>query len=148
MTGASLTHSPHHITLIIILDLTRPDVLWSTLDESLTAARSAIKMTFPNDIIEEMKIHRMNEIRRSSEKQIDPFPMKISIVGGKYDEFKDFDLKKKQIIGRTLRAVACNLAGDLQYYSSKDSGLVRKMKELLSHHGFGSHPVYVILFCN
>ncbi|KAF7996327.1 hypothetical protein HCN44_001959 [Aphidius gifuensis] len=130
MTGASLTHSPRHITLVIVLDLTSPDVLWSILEESLTAARCALKMSFSNDIIEEMKSHRINEIRRSSEKQIDPFPMKLY-----------FDLKKKQIIGRTLRAVTCNLAADLQYYSSKDSGLVRKMKELLSHHGFGNHPV-------
>ncbi|XP_063982762.1 cytoplasmic dynein 2 light intermediate chain 1 isoform X1 [Diachasmimorpha longicaudata] len=141
MTGASVTHSAHHTTLMVILDLTLPDVLWSTLEESLAAARSAMKMSFSDETIEEMKKRRINDFRKCTEKQIDPFPMKLCIVGGKYDEFKDYDLGKKQMIGKTLRAVACSLGADLQYYSSKDSGLARKMKDLLSWHGFNNHPV-------
>ncbi|XP_011309825.1 cytoplasmic dynein 2 light intermediate chain 1 [Fopius arisanus] len=141
VTGASLTHSPHHITLMVILDLTSPSTLWSTLEESLAAARSAMKMSLTQQIIEEMKQRRIKEFHNYTEKQIDLFPMKLCIVGGKYDEFKDYDLGKKQMIGKTLRAVACNLGADLQYYSSKDSGLVRKMKDLLSWHGFSNHPM-------
>ena len=88
MTGSALTHSPHHVTIMIMLDLSKPEVLWSSFEESLSVVRSAIKMSYDDRIIEEMKDKKSKERKKDTEKEVDPFPMKLCIVGGKYDEFK------------------------------------------------------------
>lgn len=91
MTGSALTHSPHHTTLLMMLNLTKPEVLWTTLEECLTVARSAIKMSFDDKTVTDLREQRVKEKRanhEAAEGEVDPFPMKLCIVGGRYDEFK------------------------------------------------------------
>lgn len=71
-----------------MLDLSKPEVLWSTLEESLSVARSAIKMSYAPELVEDMKSWRGKEKRKVAEKAADTFPIKICIIGGKYDRFK------------------------------------------------------------
>lgn len=40
----------------------------------------------------------------------------------------------KKLIGQTLRQISFTTLSHLQYYSSKDNHLVRKMKDILSHY--------------
>ncbi|XP_012253953.2 cytoplasmic dynein 2 light intermediate chain 1 [Athalia rosae] len=144
MTGSALTHSPHHTTLLMMLDLSKPEVLWTSLEECLTIARSAIKMSFDDKTIQAMREQRKNERQLHHEvrgEEGEPFPMKLCIVGGRYDEFKEFEPDKKQLIGRTLRAVGYALGAGLQYHSSRDTALVRRTKDMLSHYGFGAQPM-------
>lgn len=54
---------------------------------------------------------------------------------------QEFDTDKKQLIGRTLRAAAHNLGAGLQYHSYRDTTLVRRTKDMLSHYGFGSQSM-------
>ncbi|XP_015608426.1 cytoplasmic dynein 2 light intermediate chain 1 isoform X2 [Cephus cinctus] len=140
MLGSALTHSPHHVTLMIMLDLSTPQSLWSTLDESLTVARSAMKMSYDSRIVEEMKNARVRERKKETETEVDPFPMRLCILGGKYDKFKEFDMERKQLVDRTLRAVAHCLGASLQYHSSRDTVLIRRTKDLLAQYGFGTQP--------
>lgn len=88
MMGSALTHSPHHVTITIMLDLSKPEVIWSSLEESLAVVRSAMKMSYDDRIIEEMINRRTQEKRKDTEKTVDPFPMRLCIIGGKFDEFK------------------------------------------------------------
>lgn len=88
MIGSSLTHSPHHVTVLMMLDLSQPEILWSTFEETLSAARNAIKMTYDDKTIQELKERRINERKKILEREIDPFPLKLCIIGGKYDQFK------------------------------------------------------------
>lgn len=87
MSGSTLTHSPHHTTLLIMLDLSKPELLWITFEEILSTVRSALKMSYDSKLINEMIEHRTSE-RRSVEKMIDLLPLKTFIIGGKYDEFE------------------------------------------------------------
>ncbi|XP_015189051.1 PREDICTED: cytoplasmic dynein 2 light intermediate chain 1 isoform X1 [Polistes dominula] len=137
ISGSALTHSPHHTTLLMMLDLSKPELLWITFEEILSAVRSALKISYDSKLINDMIECRTNE-RKNVEKMIDLLPLKTFIIGGKYDEFQDFDLDKKEIIGRTLRAIAHSLGAGLYYYSSKDKILLRKTKDLLCHIGFGA----------
>ncbi|KAK2583102.1 hypothetical protein KPH14_009129 [Odynerus spinipes] len=136
MSGSALTHSPHHATLLMMLDLSKPEILWSTFEEIVSATRSALKMSYDSELIKDL-IERRRSERKITDK-IDPLPLKTFIIGGKYDEFQDFDSDKKEIIGKTLRAIAHSLGAGLHYHSSKDKILVRKTKDLLSHIGFGA----------
>ncbi|XP_076680679.1 cytoplasmic dynein 2 light intermediate chain 1 [Andrena cerasifolii] len=138
MTGSSLTHSPHHITVLMILDLSQPEILWSTFDEALSVVRNAMKMSYDDVTIQELKLQRVKERKRPVEREVDQFPAKLYIVGGKYDQFKDLDLSVREIVGKTLRAIAHVLGAGLYYHSSKDKTLLRRTKELLSHCGFGA----------
>ncbi|KAK9303328.1 hypothetical protein QLX08_004927 [Tetragonisca angustula] len=138
MTGSSLTHSPHHVTVLIILDLSQPDILWTTFEEALSVIRNAMKMSYSDKMIQELKQQRVKERKGAAEQEVDPFPMKLCLVGGKYDQFKDLDLDKIKLIGKTLRATAHTLGAGLYYHSAKDKSLLRRTKDLLSHYGFGT----------
>ncbi|XP_076624286.1 cytoplasmic dynein 2 light intermediate chain 1 isoform X1 [Colletes latitarsis] len=138
MVGASLTHSPIHETVLMMLDLTQPEILWSSIEETLSVLRNAIKMSYDDKTIQMLKECRIKELKKSLEKEVDPFPVKLCIIGGKYDQFKDLNMDKKELIGKTLRAVAHVLGAGLYYHSSKDKVLLRRTKDLLSHYGFGT----------
>jgi len=62
-------------------------------------------------------------------------------LGGKYDEFQNFDPEKKKIICKALRFFAHYRGASLQFYSAMDSGLLKKAKDILSYHAFGTDPV-------
>ncbi|KAG9437244.1 cytoplasmic dynein 2 light intermediate chain 1 isoform X1 [Apis mellifera carnica] len=138
MTGSSLTHSPHHVTILVILDLSQPEILWTTFEEALSVVRNAMKMSYDDKIIQELKKQRIKERKKIVEKEIDPFPMRLCFIGGKYDQFKDLDLDKQELVGKTLRAVAHILGASLYYHSAKDKSLLRRTKDLLSYYGFGT----------
>ncbi|XP_018058643.1 PREDICTED: cytoplasmic dynein 2 light intermediate chain 1 [Atta colombica] len=138
MTGSTLTHSPHHTVLLIMLDLSQPEELWSSFEEALSVIRNGSKMSYDTNTIQELRNKRAADRKKELERGVDPFFMKICIIGGRYDEFKEFDSSKKEFIGKILRAIAHNLDASLYYYSSKDKFLVRRLKDLLSHYGFGS----------
>ena len=59
---------------------------------------------------------------------------------GMYDVFQNFDPEKKKLICRTVRYLAHSHGATLQFYSAMDSGLVKKARDLLSHHAFDSPP--------
>lgn len=88
MTGSTLTHSPHHTVLLMMLDLSRPSELWASFEETLSVIRSGLKMSYDADTVQEMKGRRTSERKKDLERGVDPFPMKLCIVGGRYDEFK------------------------------------------------------------
>lgn len=92
MTGATLTHSVHHIVLLMMLDLSRPEELWASFEESLSAIRIGLKMSYDADTIQELREKRIAEKKKEIERGVDPFPMKLCIIGGRYDEFKVFSL--------------------------------------------------------
>ncbi|XP_029164896.1 cytoplasmic dynein 2 light intermediate chain 1 isoform X4 [Nylanderia fulva] len=140
MTGSTLTNSPHHTVLLMMLDLSRPEELWISFEESLSTLRNGLKMSYDSDVIQELREKRIADRKKELERGVDPFPMQICILGGRYDEFKEFDLDKKEFIGKILRAIAHHLGASLYYYSSKDKFLVRRLKDLLSQYGFGSSP--------
>lgn len=91
MTGSTLTHSPHHTVLLTMLDLSRPAELWGSFEETLSVIRSGLKMSHDSETIQELREKRKTDGKRGErelERGVDPFPMKMCIVGGRYDEFK------------------------------------------------------------
>ena len=55
------------------------------------------------------------------------FPVPLIILGGMYDTFQNFDPEKKKVICRTLRFIAHSHGATLQFYSTMDTGLVKKV---------------------
>ena len=71
---------------------------------------------------------------------VNPFLLPLVIVGGKYDEFQDLDPEKKKTVCRAVRFFAHYHGATLQFYSARDAGLVKKARDLLSHHAFSAEP--------
>jgi len=91
MTGSTLTHSPRHTVLLIMLDLSRPEELWSSFEEALSVIRNGSKMSYDTNTIQELRDKRAADRKKELERGVDPFFMKICIIGGRYDEFKVFN---------------------------------------------------------
>nr|CAD7425879.1 unnamed protein product [Timema monikensis] len=133
-----------------MLDLSSPQQLWFTLETLLqsiiTSLRGCGKMAKVSGkqlLMEFLQDQAWDRVGRDNTDKdfMDPFPIPLIILGGKYDIFQDFDPEKKKVMCRCLRYVAHTLGATLQFYSVKDTGLVKKAKDLLSHHGFGTNPL-------
>lgn len=88
MTGSALCHSPNHLTILLMVDLSKPDTLWNILEESLSALKSALKMSYNDQTIEEIHLNKLKEWQKSDKPSADIFPFRLCIIGGRYDEFK------------------------------------------------------------
>jgi dynein light intermediate chain 2 len=147
---AAASHDLSHLTVVLMLDLAAPHQLWFTLETlvqnlqlALRKQASTLSGRNAGEFIENLKAAAWKRVDNNNEDKeyMDPFPVPLVILGGKYDIFQDFDSEKKKVVCRCLRYVAHTLGATLQFYSLKDSGLVKKAKDLLNHHGFGAPPV-------
>ncbi|XP_046842817.1 cytoplasmic dynein 2 light intermediate chain 1-like isoform X2 [Xenia sp. Carnegie-2017] len=125
-------------SVLIVVDLSKPNELWLTLEVLLKSTRSAI-----DKLLSEIKNKNpslANEIQEKAWKRfgdnhvdksfLDPFPIPLGIVGTKYDIFQDFDPEKRKMISRTLRFIAHSNGAHLQYFSSKAEGLITRTRAL------------------
>ncbi|KAK3584581.1 hypothetical protein CHS0354_040283 [Potamilus streckersoni] len=135
-----------HTALIIVVDLSKPNEMWFTLETLLNTAKSRIET-----IISEMKPDNptIREVFRSKawervgpdhpdKSMIDPFLIPLVIIGSKYDVFQDFDSEKKKVICKTLRFIAHTHGASLQFFSLKMEQLVTKIRALISHYLFST----------
>ncbi|XP_033610967.1 cytoplasmic dynein 2 light intermediate chain 1 isoform X3 [Cryptotermes secundus] len=147
---AAASHDLSHLTVVLMLDLSAPQQLWFTLETLVQKLHMALRQQASvlsgrnaGEFIEKLQEAAWKRVGKDNEDKeyMDPFPVSFVILGGKYDIFQDFDSEKKKVVCRCLRYVAHTLGATLQFYSLKDSGLVKKAKDLLNHHGFGGPPV-------
>lgn len=136
------------MALILVVDLSNPGEIWFTLETLLAVARARIEAliaemrhTVPN--IRETLIRRAWE--RLGEDQtdkamIDPFPIPLYIIGGKYDLFQELDSERRKVICKTLRFVAHSNGANLHFFSIKDEQLVTRVRAALTNHLFGTQP--------
>ncbi|CAG4948706.1 unnamed protein product [Colias eurytheme] len=96
----------------IMLDLNKIKEIWNTLESCI----QALQKNFSNA----------------------DSALEIIIVGGYYDQFKNFDTEVKKIVCTTLRSVALLCNAHLLFYSKKDTHLARKAKDLFYGMGFGN----------
>lgn len=125
-TAQSLTSSAS-MTLVLVLDLSQLNQLWTTLETLLNVVKNTSSAKPP-------PVHDDHPDKA----MLNPFPVPLVIIGGKYDIFQDFEPEKKRIVCRCLRFVAHIYCSTLVFYSSKDPTLVKRVKDILNHYGFGS----------
>lgn len=131
----SIQGKDQNTTLILVLDLSSPETLWNILETIIQTAYNILKKKAMTDSFENCR-NKIDENHEDAE-YITPFLVPLVIVGGKYDLFENFEPDKKKVICRTLRQVAHSLGASLIFYSDKDQNLVKKLKDIFHHHGFG-----------
>ena len=132
--------------IVVMVDLSKPGELWFTLETLVSTLTTYLEMSLKNSSQDSEET--LNKKRSSADYElhpdkdhIRPFPLPLIILGGRYDEFQNFEPEKKKIICKALRFFAHYHGASLQFYSAMDSGLVKKAKDLLGHHAFGNDPV-------
>ncbi|PAV70060.1 hypothetical protein WR25_14097 [Diploscapter pachys] len=108
----------------------------------IESARKTVDLTMKDD--EALKQRTAKGMKTRMEKYGDdaklcaPFPIPITIIGGKYDEFQNFDSDKRRIVCQTLRFAAHYYGANLMFFSSRMEQFHRLGKNVLSMHAFGT----------
>ncbi|KAK3881755.1 hypothetical protein Pcinc_013838 [Petrolisthes cinctipes] len=149
------------LTVVLLVDLSRPRALWKNLMTTLRQVKEAVNKAVERSPGAKERLEALAALRVTSavtkgpilegdsvgdggddgddgRGEVDPFPVPLVLMGGKYDIFQDFQPEEKKLICRALRYVAHTNGATLQFFSAKDPGLVKKAKELLGHFAFGT----------
>lgn len=128
-----------NMAIAIVLDLSLPNELLYTVETLLSQVKSKV-----NKALEDLdKKHpgSVQQLKKQAWKRfgeehpdkssIDPFPIPLAIIGGKYDIYQDFDPEKRKMISRTLRFIAHSNGAHLQFFSTKAEGLTNRTRGLV-----------------
>ncbi|KAK5882684.1 hypothetical protein CesoFtcFv8_021244 [Champsocephalus esox] len=132
------------LSAILILDLSKPNALWGTLERLLQASQAQLEKVFSQaqkaqKAKHQTPVHSARVLPKDypDRELISPFPVPLLIIGSKYDLFQEFDSDKRKVISRTLRFVAHYYAASLIFTSIKTESLMSKTKGFFSHMAFG-----------
>ncbi|XP_038669559.1 cytoplasmic dynein 2 light intermediate chain 1 isoform X2 [Scyliorhinus canicula] len=112
--------SIRRLSIVLVLDLSKPNDLWTSMEKLLIGTRNHINTTL-NELGRKDSIN-VNDIKQRTWKTlqrnhpdwelIDPFPIPLVIIGSKYDIF--------------------------QFFSNKAESTISKMRTILNHLAFGT----------
>ena len=104
-----------------MVDLSKPGELWFTLETLVSTLTTYLEMSLKNSSQDSEET--LNKKRSSADYElhpdkdhIRPFPLPLIILGGRYDEFQNFEPEKKKIICKALRFFAHYHGASLQFY--------------------------------
>ncbi|XP_044284901.1 cytoplasmic dynein 2 light intermediate chain 1, partial [Varanus komodoensis] len=132
------------VAIVLVLDLSKPNELWPTMNILLQATRKHVDrvitklgQTNPRAAAD-IKQKKWNNLPKDhpDHELIDPFPVPLVIIGSKYDMFHEFDSEVKKIICKTLRFVSHYYGASL-VFTSKSEALLLKTRTLINHLAFG-----------
>ncbi|XP_071393788.1 cytoplasmic dynein 2 light intermediate chain 1 [Centroberyx affinis] len=137
------------LSVILVLDLSKPNALWGTMERLLQAAQAQVEKACS-------QAQRAGKAKAGAKQQasahpaarvlpkdypdrelISPFPVPLLLIGSKYDIFQEFDSEKRKVVSKTLRFVAHYYAASLIFTSIKSESLMLKTKSFFSHLAFG-----------
>ncbi|XP_073691186.1 cytoplasmic dynein 2 light intermediate chain 1 [Garra rufa] len=129
------------LSVVLVLDLSKPNVLWETMERLLDSARSQLEKVSAS-------LQKTGESRSSKQRVlhkdypdrelINPFPVPLLIVGSKFDIFQDFDSEKRKVICKTLRFLAHFYGASLMFTSSKSEATMSKSRTFVNQLAFGT----------
>ncbi|XP_005998344.1 cytoplasmic dynein 2 light intermediate chain 1 isoform X2 [Latimeria chalumnae] len=133
-------------SLALVLDLSKPNDLWPTMEKLLQVSRNEVERVLNELGKRDSKTNSeiKQQLWRSFQKDhpdrelIDPFPIPLIIIGSKYDVFQDFDSELRKVICKTLRFVAHYYGASLVFTSMKSESLMSKARNLINHLTFGT----------
>ncbi|KAM6997247.1 cytoplasmic dynein 2 light intermediate chain 1 [Tautogolabrus adspersus] len=143
------TVSFRSLSVILILDLSKPNALWGTMERLLQAAQAQLEKVSSqaqqgqkskSGTKHQTSVHSAARVLPKDfpdRELISPFPAPLLIIGSKYDLFQEFDSDKRKVVSKTLRFIAHYYAASLIFTSIKSESLMLKTKGFFSHLAFG-----------
>ncbi|XP_065835067.1 cytoplasmic dynein 2 light intermediate chain 1-like [Oscarella lobularis] len=128
------------LSFAIVLDLSKPEDLYHTLETLLKELRQKISKALADLTAKEPRAAeklRKNAWRKYGDDHpdkdlLDLFSTPLIIIGSKYDVFQNFDSEKRKVVCKLLRFISHTTGGHLQFYSSKSTGLINRTNALIS----------------
>ncbi|XP_055986568.1 cytoplasmic dynein 2 light intermediate chain 1 [Sorex fumeus] len=141
---AITSESVQTLSVVLVLDLSKPHDLWPTMESLLQATRGhvdRVRARLGKDgskAASEMRQKVWSHLQKDhpDRELIDPFPIPLVIIGSKYDVFQDFDSEKRKVICKTLRFLAHHHGATL-LFTSKSEGLLLKIRGAINQLAFG-----------
>ena len=101
-----------------MIDLSKPGELWFTLETLMSALHTYMEMSLKNseETEEDLKKRSVIDPQHPDKDHVRPFALPLIILGGRYDEFQNFDPEKKKIICKALRFFSHYYGASLQFY--------------------------------
>ncbi|TPP61411.1 Cytoplasmic dynein 2 light intermediate chain [Fasciola gigantica] len=136
-----------NLNLVLVLDLSRPEELWTTMETLLENAKSRYEQIIcrlkRNSHLDTNKKYRnILKGRKTSnhldQELLDPFPIPLTIIGSKYDLLLHRSCEQQKIVTKTLRFLNHYYSSSLYFISIKDEASMKRIKSLLCHLAFGS----------
>ncbi|KAF2358513.1 Dynein family light intermediate chain [Trinorchestia longiramus] len=137
------------LAIIVVLDLSRPQHLYEELITIITLLRAQLADAIKKASIEDPTLSsrlmaaawaRVGRDHQDRER-MNPLPVPLLVVGGKYDIFQDCEPDDKKVLCRAMRYVCHTNGAALQFFSARDPGLVKRAKEIMSHFAFNTAEV-------
>ncbi|XP_051945918.1 cytoplasmic dynein 2 light intermediate chain 1 [Xyrauchen texanus] len=136
------------LSVVLVLDLSKPNALWETMERLLESARSQVEKVYTSlqktgesrsgKQPSQYRVSRVLHKDYPDRELINPFPVSLLIIGSKFDIFQDFDSEKRKVICKTLRFVAHFYGASLIFTSSKSETTVSKARSFVNHLAFGT----------
>ncbi|CAI2354186.1 unnamed protein product [Caenorhabditis sp. 36 PRJEB53466] len=130
-------------SLIILLDMTKLDEMWTTIEKVTETVRKIIETLGRQDVslqsrlTEKMNV-RLEKYDANSLKMCTPCLLPVTIVASKYDEFQNFESEKRRNLCQFLRFLAYSFGANLMMYSSRMEQFPKLVKNMTSHFAFGT----------
>ncbi|TPX48015.1 hypothetical protein SeMB42_g02012 [Synchytrium endobioticum] len=134
----------HTITPCVVLDLSRPEGIITTLDHFLALFNERVETLLHG--LEKRGSKRPTALRKHAWKkyggehpdqsELKPSPIPLVVIGTKYDLFRDFEPETRKLVCKTLRYAAHINGASLIFTSTKDESSMERCRQLLYHHGF------------
>lgn len=115
-----------NLHVVIMVDLSKPDELWFTLETLMTALQNHLDIALKTQEASSHQIEQKLKLKlevfspdfdgHPDKSLIRPFLLPVIIIGSKYDEFQNLDPERKKIICKALRFFALNYGASLQFY--------------------------------
>ena len=107
-----------------MVDLSKPEELWFTLETLIGLLQSHLDIALRTQEATSLNIEEKLKLKTKTgdaaqhpdKEHIKPFDLPLIILGGKYDEFQNFDPEKKKIVCKALRFFALFYGASLQFY--------------------------------
>ncbi|PAA85236.1 hypothetical protein BOX15_Mlig014805g2 [Macrostomum lignano] len=140
-------------SVVLLVDLSQPGTIWSAV-EALTAAvvacvgrviASAPKESRLKEQLRQKQKDRLQNVEADDAQLMTPFPLPLTIVGGKFDQFQEkVDHERKRVATQTLRFLAHSYNASLYFFSTvKQEQAASRLRSHLTQLAFGSgghHP--------
>lgn len=141
-------HSIRTLSVVLVLDLSKPNSLWVTMEKLLHSAQMQVEQVFASSKKsgESRSSHQQRQRRvlhilhkdHPDRELISPFPLPLLLIGSKFDIFQDFESEKKKVICKTMRFLAHYYGASLIFTSYKSETMMLKTKNLFNHLAFGT----------
>ncbi|MCI4376599.1 hypothetical protein PGIGA_G00190170 [Pangasianodon gigas] len=136
------------LSVVLVLDLSKPNALWATMEKLLQAALNQVEKAFaitkrpgesrPSKQLSQRRALRILPKDHPDKELIGPFPVPLLMIGSKFDIFQDFESEKRKVICKTLRFLAHYYGASLIFTSSKSETTMSKVKNFFNHLAFGT----------